>query len=254
MYINMVSKLKIAAIFSIALMAVACGDGGSKKANKLEVPDAVLVTQSDSLSYIIGVSMAQNILKVDPEINLAVVAAAIAHCGDTTALFTPDDARSTYLRYILHIEPERRRGYEDQYLKELAESDRSYTRTKSGITYNISNIGTAALIARNNADWVELNYTISRLDGEEIFSTYVIEEPLKSGVLDLPKGIQECVRLIGKGGKLSALIPSKLAFDMDGNEELGVVPYETLRYDIEVLEVEKNGASKHTVERDPKTF
>ncbi len=248
----MIHRAKITTV--AILLLVACGGEENKSAKKLEVPNAVLTTESDSLAYMIGVSMAQNALKTDPQIDLKIVAAAMAHCADGDAMFTPDDARSTYLKYMLHIQPERQRGYEEQYLKELAAADRSYTRTKSGVTYNASDIGEPALMARNNNDWVELNYTISDLDGNELFSTYESGEVLKSAFIDLPKSLQECVKLVGRGGKVSALVPSKYAYDGEGNEDLGIAPYETLRFDVEIVQVEKGAANKHTKISDPSTF
>lgn len=251
----MIHRAKITAVAILLLVVcVACGGADNKTAKKLDVPNAVLTTESDSLAYMIGVSMAQNALKTDPQIDLKIVAAAMVHCADGNALFTPDYARSTYLKYMLHIQPERQRSYEEQYLKELAAADRSYTRTKSGVTYNASKIGEPALMARNNNDWVELNYTISDLDGNELYSSHTDGEVVKSAVVDLPKSLQECVKLIGRGGQVSALVPSKYAYDGEGNEELGITPYQTLRFDVEVVQVEKGAANKYTKNSDPATF
>ncbi|MFI3302382.1 MAG: FKBP-type peptidyl-prolyl cis-trans isomerase [Rikenellaceae bacterium] len=242
----MISKIKTAILLLVAVSAVACGGSNSSKSKRLEAPTAVLTSESDSLAYIIGMSVAQNLLKMDSLIDLNVVGAAIAHSGSGKLLFTPEDARSSYLKYKLYIEPERRRAYEEEYLMELSLKDRDYTRSKSGMIYNIKVIGDQNLISRNNGDWVELHYTISRLEsGEELFTTHSGEDiPLMGGLSTLPSGLQECVKLIGKGGKVTALLPSKLAYGEVGDETLGIAPYETLRYDVEVVNVERNGANR----------
>ncbi len=239
----MISKIRTIFLLVVVLSAVACG---GSKGKKIETQTAELISESDSLAYIIGMSVAQNLLKMDSMIDLRVVAAAIAQYGDGNLAFTPENARSSYLKYKLYIEPERRRGYEEEYLLELSLKDRDYTRSKSGMIYNITVIGDQNLIPRNNGDWVELHYTISRFESnEEIFSTRSDDNlPLMGGLSTLPKGIQECVKLIGKGGQITALLPSKFAYGEEGDQTLGIAPYETLRYDIEVVNVERNGASR----------
>ncbi|MFI3292963.1 MAG: FKBP-type peptidyl-prolyl cis-trans isomerase [Rikenellaceae bacterium] len=247
-------NIKFIVLPALLLAMVACG-GGDKKGKKLETPNSPLTSQSDSLAYIIGVSMAQNLLEVDSMIDLSVVGTAIAQYGAGKSLFTEENAREAFLRYKLYIEPERQRSLERQYLKELAISERDYTLSRHGFIYNVVVIGDESLIPRNNGDWLEIDYTISRMDGgEELFSTYKTEERHKSGLSDLHTGMKEALKLIGKGGKITALIPSDLAYDDIGDETLGIAPFETLRYDIELVEIEKNGASKHAVTRDPATF
>ncbi len=247
--------MKSVVILLLALLAVSCGSDDSKNKKKLEAPTAVLHSESDSLSYVIGVSMAQNILKVDSLIDLTIVGAAIAQYGEGKALFTAENARAAYLKYLLHVEPERQRAYEAQYLKELSIRDRDYTQTRSGITYNISVIGNESVSPRNSGDWVEINYTISRLDGEKLYSTLDEGEQTLSGALSsMPRGVMECVKLLGKGGEMTALIPSILTYDSEGEPSLGIKPFETLRYDIELVDSERNAANRRSKPRDPATF
>ncbi len=246
------SKIKIVTLYAVALLTIAaCGGTKSNKSTKLEPPTAALTSESDSLAYIIGMSVAQNLIKMDSMIDLSVVGAAIAQYGEGKPMFTPENARASYLKYKLHLEPERKRAYEEEYLLELSLKDRSYTRSKSGMIYNISVIGDQNLIPRNNGDWVELHYTISRMDNsnEVLLSTLNDELPLMGGLSTLPEGIKESVKLIGKGGKVTALVPSKLAYGEEGDESLGIEPFETLRYDIELSNVERNGASRREAEK-----
>ncbi len=239
----------------LALLTVSCGGEEKKKREKLDVPTAVLATQSDSLSYAVGVSLAQNLELMDSLLDLRVVAAAVAQYGSGNPLFNIEDARSTYLKYLLYVEPERRRSFEEQWLREKMENDRTYTRSRTGILYNITRIGDEKQTPRNNNDWVEVDYIIYRVDGsEEIYSTYKEQKPLSGGLSILPQGIQECVKFLGKGGELTALIPSRLAYGQKGNEELGIAPYETLRYDIELSDTERGAASRRMEMRDPHTF
>ncbi len=248
-------KIKILLTIALSTILISCGGNKKSSSRKLEVPSAVLTTESDSLAYMIGVSMAQNLMKMDSLIDMDVVATAISQYGKGKSIFTAENAKATYMKYRLHIEPERIRRHEDQYLRELAARDRSYTRTNSGIIYNISELGIVGYSPRNNGDWVKVHYTISRMDsGEKLFSTRDNNKPLGAGLAQLPDGLKECVKLLNNEGKMSALIPSILAYGSEGDEALGIKPFETLRYDIELIALERNAANKHAKSQDPATF
>ncbi len=109
--------------------------GEAKKAT------ATMSTQTDSLAYIIGMNIADNLMAMDSTININVVCRAIAEKSKAKAKLTDEQARDYYLRYIAYIEPEQKRGYEEQYLEDLSIANRDFTRSKSGLTYHIDVIG-----------------------------------------------------------------------------------------------------------------
>ncbi len=49
-------------------------------------------------------------------------------------------------------------------------------------------------------------------------------------------GFTEALQLVGKGGKVTVVIPSELAYGADGAGSV-IAPNETLVFDIEVLDV-----------------
>ncbi len=248
-------NIKLLSLALLLCLLASCSSADDKGAKKqINIPNAALESESDSLAYVIGVSMAKNILAVDSLIDLEVVATAIAQYGKGESPFDAEEARTTFLKYKFHIIPERRRGYEESYLKELAAANRDLTRTKSGITYNIKELGNVSNTPRSSNDWIEIDYTISRVDSTEIFSTYTNKESYSGALSSLPEGVMECLRLVGKGGKVSAYIPSVLAYGDEGDEELGVEPYETLRYDIELSGFIKNGARNQNKSVKPSEF
>ncbi len=239
---------RLLGIAIVATMVVSCGaKSGSRRTT---VYNAGLATESDSLSYIIGMSVVEQLVKMDSMLSLDVVCRAIMEHSRGEAVFNRDDARQDYLRYLLYVEPERRRGYEEKFLSDLAESDRSYTRTKSGLTYHVDVIGNESLTPRMTSDWLSLKYTIARVGGEQIYPQSGEESEVEEAALtDLPKGIEEAVRMIGEGGKIRAWIPSKLLFGEAGNAELGIEPIETIYYDIELVKVERGKASERKKEQ-----
>ena len=62
---------------------------------------------------------------------------------------------------------------------------------------------------------------------------------MRSLLRDLRKGVQESVKLIGKGGKINAWMPSAVAYGSAGDKELGIRPNATLYYEIELVDLDK---------------
>lgn len=229
------------------MVGVSCSSEGAK-VKSINHKAVGLASGRDSLAYIIGMNIAEQLQKMDSTINVGVVCRAIVEQSEGSAIMSREQARENYLRYTLYTEPEQRRGYEERFLADLAANNRSYTRTRSGLTYNINVIGNESNVAKGNNDWVVLNYTISRVGGEVI----VADERVEGALSDLPLGVAESVKLIGKGGRIESWIASKLAYGEAGNPELGIEPIETLFYKIEVVDVEKNVAAKRKKELEVK--
>ena len=59
------------------------------------------------------------------------------------------------------------------------------------------------------------------------------------GISRLLKGMKESVKLVGRGGKINAWIPSSAAYGTEGDKELGIQPNTTLYYEIELVDVDK---------------
>lgn len=234
------------AVIATAIIGVSCNsqqDGAKAKIN------AELKSESDSLAYIIGINIAEQLHKMDSMINYAVVCKAIIEQSEQRSLISRDDARSAYLRYLLYVEPERRRGYEEQFLSDLIRNDRNYTRSSSGLAYHVVKVGDQTQLANNNMDWVTLDYKISRVGGEHLYPADSTQyATLEVGVIDLPFGLQESVKMLGKGGEIRSWIPSKIAYGETGNAELGIEPIETVLYDIKLVDVEKGTATQRKAE------
>ncbi len=230
-------------LVSTLLVAVAAITVVSCKSEQKSVATPLKV-ETDSLAYIIGMNIADNLMAMDSTINVSVVCRAIEEHSRAKALLTQEEAKNYYLRYLTYVEPERKRGYEDKYLEDMVKANRDYTRSNSGLAYNITVIGDESLTPKGNNDLISLRYVISRIDGEQIFSSYEEGDTLVMGLQKLSKGIQESLKMIGKGGKVNAWIPSKLAYGEVGDSLLRVEPFETLYYEMELVDVERNAASK----------
>ncbi len=239
------------ALLSSTLML---GIGCSSNEQKYKLPvDSPLKTESDSLAYIIGMNVARELQKMDSLINYSVVCRAIMEQSQGAALMSDEEARHSYIRYVMYVEPERRRAIEERFLTDLSTTDRSFTRTRSGLAYKIEVIGDEKNQPKNATDWLTLSYYISRVGGEVILPAQPVSENIARidaavAMEDLPRGVQEALRMIGRGGHIRVWIPSKLAYGEEGNEELGVEPVETLYYDIKLKKMERNAALKYRLE------
>jgi len=135
--------------------------------------------------------------------------------------------------------PEKARAYEEQFLADIAKSNRSYARTSSGVTYTVTAVGDQEQVPVSDRDSVALRWVIRTADGSRIASSYEKGDTVRSLLRDLRKGVQESVKLIGKGGKINAWMPSSAAYGAEGDKELGVAPNATLYYEIELVDVDK---------------
>lgn len=250
-------KRDIIAALLVVLMGASCSSGGGSPKSKGVKMTSGLVNESDSLAYIVGMNIAEQLQKMDSMINYGVVCRAIMERSEGASLMSDDEAQVQYLRYLLHVDPERVRQYEEQFLADLATNNREYTRTKSGVTYNIEVIGDEKLQPKSSNDWVTMNFSISRVGGDKIYPAADSSEEyatMEESINNLPSGIAESLKMIGKGGKIKAWIPSKLAYREDGNEEFGVEPTETIFIEIELANVEKGAAAEKLKVREREQF
>ena len=201
-------------ILALVVTFASCNKGGVK-----------LGAEADSLAYVIGLNVGKSLLQMDSTLNVDVVCTAIkeAYAGQE---------KMNYTKY------ERFKLYEERFLADLAKSDRTYVRTKSGITYKITELGDQQNLPSYQRDTIAIRYRITRQDGTEIYSSYERADTTRNALSKYIVGLQENLKMVGKGGKFTAWIPSQLAYGAGGNEEMGIEPNSTLCFEVEVLEVD----------------
>ena len=142
-------KKTIAAALAVAvlLLTAAC----SKNTGSVKLAD-----EADSLAYIIGMNVGMNLQRMDSSIRVDAVCEGIRDYLGGNARFTVEEARTYYLRHITYERPERIRAYEEQFLEDIRQSNRSYARTKSGLTYTVEAVGDETFTPANARDTVLL--------------------------------------------------------------------------------------------------
>lgn len=194
---------------------------------------------TDSVAYVIGMNVGMNLLRMDSTLNVGAVCEGIRDVFREAPKLTAAEAETFFLRYRNFALPEKARAYEEQFLADFAKSNRAYARTASGVTYTVDELGDQGLVPASDRDTVVVRYVIRTMDGTEVYSSYERGDTLRMQLGDLNKGVRESLKLIGKGGKITAWLPSSEAYGAAGDPELGIAPNATLHYDMELIDVDK---------------
>lgn len=104
-----------------------------------------------------------------------------------------------------------------------------YTKSTSGIVYKIENPGEGEKV--QPTDRVAIYYKGMKTDGEVFDQTQ--DKPYESSANVFVPGFNEALSMLGKGGKMTVVIPAELAYgDTGAGNAIG--PNETLVFEIEV--------------------
>lgn len=214
---------------------------GMVACNRSEKPSAEPPTMQvciDSMSYAYGMEIGRILMEVDSMLNIDMVCMGISDVCKSKPKLTQDEARFAMLKYKHYDNYERIQRYEQQFLEELRAKDRNYFATTSGLTYKIAKMGDTKRIPSSSRDTVRIMYRVLEVN-RVVDTTYYRNDTLRVGYSDMPKGVQEAVRLVGRGGHVEAWMPSSLAFGSVGCDSLGVEPNTMLYYELKLIDVEK---------------
>ena len=196
-----------------------------------------LTDSRDSLSYVVGMNIAYNIMQMDSTINADAVITAIDETLRGRERFSLEEGKTYLLSYINYDVYERVRGYEEQYLNDLAASDGDVVRTPKGLTYKVATLGDMNQTVNTERDTIAFTYRATNLAGEEVDPVSERADTLRTRVDQLVPGLRDGVRLVGQGGSLTLWLPSSMAYGSAGDSEKGIKSNEMLRYDVQIVEV-----------------
>ena len=219
-------------VFAVASLLVAACGGNAKRTFKLE-------DSADSLSYVVGMNIAYNIMQMDSTMRADAVMAGIEDVLKGTELMSFDDGRMFLLSYMNYDVYERVRKFEEQYLSDLAASDNAVVRANSGLTYKVGELGDMGQMINSDRDTVAFTYRVTNMAGKEVDRAEERADTLRTQVGRLQDGLREGVKLIGQGGKITLWIPSSMAYGSQGDEQKEIEPNEMLRYESNIVEVKR---------------
>lgn len=229
---NRLKNIIVALVAFVAAIAmVACGGktGGSGK----------LEDSADSLSYVMGMNIAYNLMQMDSTLRADAVVAAISDVMSGKPKMTLEDGKFFLLSYMNYDVYERVRKYEEQYLEDLAASGEDIIRTRTGLTYKVGELGNMSNTATHPRDTVTIRYTAYNMAGKEVDLAAERADSVRTTLAKLQNGMAEGVKLVGQGGKITLWMPSELAYGPAGDEQKGIKPNEMLRYEVEIVEVKR---------------
>lgn len=221
---RVISFVIVASLFGA--MFISCNKGKAK-----------LESNSDTLSYVLGLNIGAVLMEMDSTLNAEVVCAAILDTYNGTQKMTLEEARDYYLAEKTYFVHEKAKAYQEQYLTDLSKRDRKYVRTRSGVTYKILKLGDQSHQgSMSSRDTVRMAYTLTDEQGRVIVEL----DTLRNSYRDLVKGLQEVVKVAGEGAHFNVWLPSRMAYDVAGNKELGIEANTMLNYDVQILDIKYN--------------
>ena len=218
-------KKFILSIFSLALfgtMALSC-----------KQTTQTMATETDSLSYVIGLSVGQSLIKLDSTLNVDMVCEAIRDVYNSTEKISFEEGRDYYLGQQTYFIHEKAEKYQEQFLADLRKSNREFVRLRNGVTYKIVKLGDQNNQSLVSRDTLSLALSIYDQSGNAICE----QDTLITAYRDLMEGLREVIRITGKGGSVDIWVPSKYAYGSEGNTEKGIKPNQLLNYKVDIFNI-----------------
>src|SRR5579872_1911008 len=203
-------------------------------------PPVTLKTTEDSLSYAIGLSVAnfykqQNITNI----NTALVTRAINDVNKKTKLLMDEEqANKCIVNFMQKAKAEKATGNKKVGQDFLAANKNKpgVVTLPSGLQYQVIKEGTGPKPAIT--DQVKVHYHGTLIDGRVFDSSIERGEPIELAVNGVIPGWTEALQLMPVGSKWKLFIPSNLAY---GDQQAGpmIGPGSTLIFDVELLDIVK---------------
>lgn len=198
-----------------------------------------LETKLDSLSYAMGVKLAESAKKQkfkEVDSSKMIEGFETAFNGEETILSREEVEKilQSYLKEQLKREKIMNKEQGMAFLAENGKRDEVQT-TDSGLQYEV--LTKAEGPKPSATDKVTVHYTGTTIDGTTFDSSVDRGEPATFGLNQVIKGWTEGVQLMSQGAKYRFYIPSELAYGERGAGAL-IGPNSTLIFDVELLEIQ----------------
>jgi len=223
--------------FTGMLFMASCSSGQNYSNVKLN-------TKEDTVSYYLGISYGSSMKEayVDSIFNYEAFAKGISDAFNTEGEVVSNYLIQTYLNmFFTEFQEEQiRNQYQDYiaendlFLEENAQRD-SVVTLPSGVQYVILTESDGA--KPEPTDQVKVHYVGYLIDGTQFDSSYERGEPAVFGVDQVIEGWSEVVQLMTVGSKWRAYLPADLAYGANSPEGSLILPYSTLIFEIELMEI-----------------
>ena len=237
-----ITRIVLAVTLLFGTMLVSCNKSTGEKQDG----------QIDTLSYIVGLNVGYNLIKMDSTLNVESVCQAIRDVYSGNPKMTMAEGRDYYLAEQTYFVHERAKSYQEQFLVDLSKTNRQYkcvtkrsgnAHSYTSVAYNMIRLGNQDRASRSlkTRDTVTMVYTIRNQSGKEL----VTSDTLRDDYRNILKGLQDVIKIGRDGAVFNAWVASESAYGTAGNKELGIGPNELLNYDVEIIEILYNDPNKN---------
>jgi FKBP-type peptidyl-prolyl cis-trans isomerase len=211
-----------------------------------KVKKVKLKTETDSLSYALGLSLADNLSQQKvKDLNPLAIARAFQDYYKKEAQMENQEAKEYVQTYFMKQgeakQKEEEKKFEkikkegEEFLKKNAEKEGVVT-LESGLQYKVLKEGTGN--SPTTSDNVKVHYEGTLADGTKFDSSYDRGEPIVFGVTQVIKGWTEALQLMKEGSVWMIYIPHELAYGSRGAGDI-IKPFSALIFKVELIAIEK---------------
>jgi len=206
----------------------------AKKPATTTTSSTVLKTENDSLSYAIGLSVANFYRQQGIKLNTALISRALNDVvGKKKTLITDEQAN---LLFMCHQNPQICTNVkEGEAFLAKNKKDPKVKTTASGLQYEVITPGTG--MRPDATDTVTVNYKGTLLNGNEFDNSYKRGQPASFPLNGVIKGWTEGLQLMAVGGKYKFFIPYQLGYGL--NDMQAIPGGSVLVFEVELLDVKK---------------
>ncbi|MEI6123822.1 MAG: FKBP-type peptidyl-prolyl cis-trans isomerase [Bacteroidota bacterium] len=234
-------------VVTMGLFILASCGSGNKKAD--------LKTQKDSIAYVIGSNIGENLKKNIESDSLEFSSEALmkgfrdALDGIDSLTFTKEVKQKIMMDFQKEMQQKQMKKMTEAAApnkeagkKFLAENKKQagVIETPSGLQYKVVKEGKGK--TPTATDQVTVNYEGKFLDGKIFDSSYDRKKPETFGVTGVIKGWTEALQLMKEGGSYELYVPSDLAYGDQGNQ--GIPGGSTLIFKVELIKIEAPAANQ----------
>lgn len=221
---------KIVLIFGVSTLIFSC--------NNVDTSNSELLTQMDSVSYSLGVSVANNLKSSGFEtIESSAISAAFNDVfSENDVKISEEDANALIQDYFMELSQKKSQEATNKgqaFLDENASKEGVVT-TASGLQYQVLTEGQGAKPVAS--DEVTVHYHGTLIDGTVFDSSVDRGQPATFPVGGVIQGWVEALQLMNVGSKYKLFIPSNLAYGERGAGG-SIGPNETLIFEVELLSI-----------------
>lgn len=202
------------------------------------LPDVTLETDAQKASYAIGRNIGTSLVDIQEHLDMVALMMGVTEAlGEQEPLLTDEEiqaAMTAFNEIVQESVREQALSEGAAYLEENAARE-GVMVTASGLQYEVLNEGEGESPVAGQS--VTVHYRGMLPDGSEFDSSHSRGEPSTFEVDNMVDGFAEALKLMKVGGQMHVVIPSELAYGVEGRGPL-IGPNQVLVFEIELLGIE----------------